>query len=69
MPDRWVWNSELPRARKPHLRHTRAIEAAQELSRMVSWKDYVEGCLSSKQCRALGKRGMEIWEKAGSLGE
>jgi hypothetical protein len=68
-PDRWVWNSELPRARNPNLRHIRAIEVVQELSRMVSWKDYAEGCLSNRQLRVLGKRGMEIWEKVGRLGE
>jgi hypothetical protein len=64
-PDRWVWNAELPRARKPHLRHRRAIETVQELSRIVSWQDYAEGRLSCKQYRALGKRSLEIWEKAG----
>lgn len=68
-PDRWVWNSELPRARTPNLRHARTIEAVQGLSRLVLWKDYAEGHLSNKQHRALGKRGMEIWEKVGRLGE
>lgn len=67
---KWVWNSDLPRARKPLVRHAKAIEHVQEISRLLSWSNYTTQfrIMSKAQRRGLGNNTLEILEKIGNTG-
>ncbi len=63
---RKVWNSDLPRARKPLLRHAQAIDFVQQLSRLCLWPEYDK--FSNKQKRAVSRAAKEMLDQLGTYG-